>query len=142
MQRAQATVLNTLTESRQFDKIKISQKVKEDKARTTVHQTTPQQPCRYCGGIYQPKQCPDYGKTCMECSKIGHFQKDCCSGRNGVVNKMEQEVSQEYTEDDIEMLSINLVCMNKNQSMLTAKLEMCVCSNNMMILYKINTGND
>ena len=30
-QRAQATVLNTLTESRQCDKIKISQKVKDDK---------------------------------------------------------------------------------------------------------------
>ena len=39
-QRAQASVLNTLTESRQFDKIKISKKVKEDKARTPVHQTT------------------------------------------------------------------------------------------------------
>ena len=35
MQRAQAAVLNTLTESRQFDKIKISKKVKEDKARTS-----------------------------------------------------------------------------------------------------------
>ena len=43
VQRAQTAVLNTLTESRQFEKIKISKKVKEDKARTPVHQTTPQQ---------------------------------------------------------------------------------------------------
>ena len=40
-QRAQAAVLNTLTESRQFDQIKLFKKVKEDKARTPVHWTTP-----------------------------------------------------------------------------------------------------
>ena len=33
MQRTQAAVLNTLTESRQFDKIKISKKSKDDQAR-------------------------------------------------------------------------------------------------------------
>ena len=55
---------------------------------------------------------------------------------------MEQEVSQEYTEDDIETVSINSVCLNKNQLMLTAKLEMCVGRNNMIIPYKIDTGSD
>ena len=39
-QRAQAAVLNMVTESKQFDKIKISKKVKEDKTRTPVHWTT------------------------------------------------------------------------------------------------------
>ena len=51
---------------------------------------------------------------CFECSKIGHFQKVCHSRRSRVVNEMEQEVSQEYKEDDIELVSINSVCMNKN----------------------------
>ena len=49
-QRAQATALNMLTESRQYDKIKISQKVKDDKTRTLVHLATLLQVCRYCGG--------------------------------------------------------------------------------------------
>ena len=40
-QRSQAAVLNMLTKTRQFDKIKISKRVKEDKARTLVHQATP-----------------------------------------------------------------------------------------------------
>ena len=40
VQRAQAAVLNTLTESRQFDKIKISMKGKGDKPRAPVNQTT------------------------------------------------------------------------------------------------------
>ena len=101
VQKAQAAVLNTLTESRQFDKIKISKKVKEDKARTPVHLTTPQQPCRYCGEIHQTRQFSAYGKMCMECNKIGHFQK-VCSSRSRLAKKMEQEVSQGYTEDDIE----------------------------------------
>ena len=40
VQRAQAAVLNTLTESRQFDKVKISKKTRDDKARAPVNQTT------------------------------------------------------------------------------------------------------
>ena len=38
-QRAHAVVLNTLTESRQFDKVKIYKKTKDDIARTPVSQT-------------------------------------------------------------------------------------------------------
>ena len=37
--RAQAAVLNTLIESKQFDKIKISKKAKNDKSRAPVHQS-------------------------------------------------------------------------------------------------------
>ena len=59
-----------------------------------------------------------------------------------MVNEMEQEVSQEYKENDTEMVSINSVCMNKNLMMLTAKLDMYTGNNNMIILYKIDIGND
>ena len=40
VQRAQAGVLNTMIKSKQFDKIKISKKAKDDKARHPVNQTT------------------------------------------------------------------------------------------------------
>ena len=40
VQRAQAAVLNTLTEFRQFNKIKIAKKTKDDKARAPVNWTT------------------------------------------------------------------------------------------------------
>ena len=109
MQRAQVVILNTLTESKQFDKIKISKKPKDDKARAPAKWTTQWQPCRYCGGTHQPMQFPVYGKTCTECGKVGHFRKVCCSRRSRVVNEMEQEVSEEYREDEIEMVSINSV---------------------------------
>ena len=82
-QRAKAAVLNTLTKSRQFDKIKLFKEVKEDKARTPVHQTTPQQPCRYCGAIHQPRHCPAYGKMCTECSKLDTSRRSATVGRTG-----------------------------------------------------------
>ena len=53
---------------------------------------------------------------------------------------MEQEVSQEYTEDNLETVSINQVCLHKNQLMVSTKLEMCVGNSNMVILYQIDTG--
>ena len=74
VQRAQVAVLSTITESRQYDKIKLSRKVRKSKTKTPMQQnSTSQQPCRYCGRIHLPRQCPAYGKTCMECNKIGHF---------------------------------------------------------------------
>ena len=75
-QRAQAAVLNTLTESKHFDKIKISKKTKDDKARAPVNWTTVILWGEY---IHQLRQCPAYGKMCAECSKVGHFRKVCHS---------------------------------------------------------------
>ena len=45
---------------------------------------------------------------------MGHFRKVCHSRRSRVVNEVEQEASQEYRGDAIEMVSINSVYMNKN----------------------------
>ena len=80
-QRAQAAVLNTLTESKQFHKIKVSDKTKDNKARAPVNWATQWQPCRYCGRIHQLRQCPAYGKMHVECSKVGDFRKVCHSRR-------------------------------------------------------------
>ena len=52
---------------------------------------------------------------------------------------MEQEGTQEYTEDDLEMVSINSVYFNQSHSMLTSKLKMSIDNNNMVIAYKIDT---
>ena len=106
-----------------------------------MNQTTQQQPCIYCGGIHQLRQCPAYGKTCPECGKVGHFKKVCNNKRNRVVNEMEQEMSQEYSEGKIEMVNINPVYMNKNQLMLTAKLDTHTGNNKITIPYTIDTGS-
>ena len=59
-----------------------------------------------------------------------------------MVNDIEQAVSQQYIEDEIEMVSINSLYMNKNQSMLTAKLETHTGNNKIMIPYKMDTVSD
>ena len=54
VQRAQTAVLNMLTESRQFDKVKISKKKKKKKdiTRAPGSWTMQWQPCTFCGGIH------------------------------------------------------------------------------------------
>ena len=74
MQRAQAVVLDSFTESKQFDKIKVSDKARHNKTRGPVKWATQQGPCRYCGGVHQLRQCPTYVKMCAECGKVGHFR--------------------------------------------------------------------
>ena len=49
---------------------------------------------------------------------------------------------QEYIEDEIEMVSINSVYMNKKWLMLTVKLETHAGDNKITIPYKIDTGSD
>ena len=138
-QRAQVAVLDSLTESKQFDKIKVSDKARDNKARAPVNWATQQQLCSYSGGVHQLRQCAERH---VKCRKVGHFRKFCHSRRSRVVNDMEQEVSQEYREDEIETVSINSVYMSKNWSMLTAKLDMCAGDNKITIPYKIDTGRD
>ena len=64
VQRVQAAVLDMLTGLRQFNKVQISKKPKEDNARAPVGQILQQQPCQYCGGLHVLRQCLVYGKTC------------------------------------------------------------------------------
>ena len=79
---------------------------------------------------------------CTECNKIGHFHKVCQSKKSRVVNEMEQEVTQEHTEDDLDTVIINSLCFNKSQSMLTTKLKTSIDNNSIVILYKTDTGSD
>ena len=113
VQRAQAAVLNSLTEAKQFDKIKVSDKIKDNKARASVNQATQWQPCRYCGGVHQPRQCPAYERCVQSVERWGTSGRSATVEWSRMVNDMEQEASQEYREDEIEMVSINFVYMNK-----------------------------
>ena len=89
-----------------------------------------------------PRQCPAYGKICMGCRKTGHFRKVCPSKRDCVVHELEVEMAQKTFKAEIETVSINLVCLNKNWSLITAYLETQVGKNSIEIPYKIDTGSE
>ena len=73
-QRVQAAILNDITETCQFDKVKITQQTKDGQDRI-MHKTVNRKPCRYCSGIHVPQQCPAFVKMCGGCRKTGHYKR-------------------------------------------------------------------
>ena len=109
-QRAQAAVLNDLTEIKAFDKIKKSKTTWGREAQVATHQRWP---CRYCRQSHAPRQCPVYGKMCAAFGKTWHFRKVCRSKRNCAVHEVEMDMETESQEEDTEIVSINSVYINK-----------------------------
>ena len=72
---------------------------------------------------------------------MGHFKKVCHNKRSRTINKIELEMSQEYSKGTIEMVSIDSVCINKNQSLLTVELKTHAGNNKIIVPYKIDTGS-
>ena len=66
----------------------------------------------------------------------------CHSRRDWVVNELEIEVSQEYSEGELETVSTNSVHLNKNWSLLMVELEMQAGANNIVIPYKKDMGSE
>ena len=70
-QRAQSAIMNSLTEAKEFNEVKIPKNTYKDSLRRSATQTTmpTDQTCRYCGSSHPLRQCPAYGKKSTECSK-------------------------------------------------------------------------
>ena len=123
-QRAQAAVMNSITESKAFVKIKVSRLMFKDSPKTPAPSSIPLwQLCRYCGRSHLHRQCLAYGKTCTECNKIGHFKRVCRSKKTRAVHVVEPETIQDSACEEVEMVSINSVQFNINHSVLTANLK-------------------
>ena len=105
-QRAQVAILNDITETCQFDKVKIAPQTKGRQDRI-MHKNTNRKPCRYCSGIHVPLQCPAYGKMCARCRKMGHYKDVYRSRKEHVVHEVEVKVVQESQEEQIEIVSID-----------------------------------
>ena len=113
-QRAQAAILNDITEVQIFDRVKLVQKPKGRREAETTRHTYHRHPCKYCGGNHTSRQCPAHRKVCTSCGKISHFQKVCMSKRNCTVHDVEIKVVPEPNEEDIETVSINSIYLNRN----------------------------
>ena len=58
------------------------------------------------------------------------------------MNDLEQETAKDSAEDySIDLVNINSIHFNKNCSILTANLKTSVGLNNVMVPYKVDTGN-
>ena len=141
-QRAQAAILNNITEVQKFDKVKLLEKPKGRQEAETTRCAYQRHPCKYCGEGHVPRQCPAYGKTCTRCRKIGHCQKVCMSKRNHAFHEVEVEVALEPSEEEIKTVSINSIYLNRNQSLITAHIKNTGWQTATEIQYKIDTGSE
>ena len=109
VQRAQSAIMNSLTEVKEFDKLKVVKNTYKDSPRRPTKTKMPEkQTYRYCGSSHPLRQCLAYGKRCMECSKNVHFRVVCRSMRTRAVNKVEQEAAQDSAEENsMDLVNIN-----------------------------------
>ena len=142
VQKAQAAILNDIAKLHQLDKINMASKTKGGQARQAPNATLNRWPCKYCGGIQVPQQCPVYGKMCARCRKTDHYKKVCRSKRDHAVHELQVKMVQDSQDEEIDTISINSIYLNKNQSLITVHLEMQVGKNTVEILYKIDTGSE
>ena len=142
VQRAQAAILNDITESHQFNKIKMAQKPKDIQMKQTMSMKGQQHPCRYCSGIHAPRQCPAIWKDMCQMKDMGHFRKVCQSRRDQAVHELEVKGVQEVHKGEIETVSVDSVHLNKNRSLITANSEMQTGENVIEIPYKSDTGSE
>ena len=73
---------------------------------------------------------------------MGHFRKVCRSKRNHAVYEVEIDMEPESQGEDIEIVSINSLYINRKWSSIMVKLEMQAGKTALEIPYKIDTGNE
>ena len=73
---------------------------------------------------------------------MGHYKKVCRSRKEYAVHKIDVKVVQESQDKQIEILSIDSVCLNRNQSVITAYLDTFTGKNKGEIQYKIDMGSE
>ena len=103
--------MNSLTETKEFDKLKIMKTAyKDSPRRLSTHIKHLQN--RWIQLL--PRQCTAYGKKCTDCSKINHFREVCRSRRARAMNDVEQETVQVSTEESsIDSENINSIHFKK-----------------------------
>ena len=125
-QRAQSAIMNSLTDTRGVDKLKImTETQKYSQRRPSTHIKMPaKQMCSHCGSSHPLRQCPAYEKKCTDCGKIGHFRGECRSKRTRAVNEVEHEAAQgSIQESTIDLVNKNSNNFSKNHLVITANLQ-------------------
>ena len=143
--RAQSAIMDSLTKTKEFDKVKIAKG--ELRYNGTNVQTCAKTPakkrCSYCSSSHTPCQYLIYEKKCADCGKINHFRKVCSSKRTTTVHNIEQEPDHCNIEKDyINMVNINLIIFNSELLAITANLKTPLSQVSIIIPYRVETGSD
>ena len=144
-QRVQSAIMDSLTKTKEFDQIRIAKGGFRYNGRNV--QTCAKAPAKksysYCCSSHHTRQCPAYGKKCMDCGKMNHFREVCRSRRSTAIHNIEQVPDQcKVQKDHIDMVNINSVIFNKKQLAITANLKTSSNQNSVVISYKADTGSD
>ena len=79
VQRVQAAVMSSITETKEFDRIKVSKRYHKDAPKKTTQARVPmRQPCGYHGSRHPQDNGHHIGKR-AGCHKTGHFKAVCKS---------------------------------------------------------------
>ena len=139
-QRAQAVVMSTITETKEFDKIYVARHTakttQEDQQNPVCHQD------RHAGSAAAhtlPDSGQPMGRSAWGVARWATSKKYAEAREPRVLNEIELETIQGNTEEDIKLVSINSVQFNKNLCVLPAKLKTSVGQNIIIALYKIDT---
>ena len=73
---------------------------------------------------------------------MGHYKKVCRSRKEHMVHEIDVKVVQKSQDKQIEIVSIDSVCLNRNQSVITAYLDTFAGKNKVEIPYKIDMGSE
>ena len=113
-----------------FDKVKKETEPKNTWGREVQGATHQRWPCRYCGGSPHTKTMPSLWKNmCSMQARWGTSGRCAGAKENHVVHEAEIDMEPESQEEDIEIVSINSLYINRKWSSITAKLEIQVGQN-------------
>ena len=123
VQRAQSEIIDSLSETKDFDRIKTVRSEHRQMVRKlcTPAKMPVKQNCSYCGSTHPCRQNPAYGKKCAVYSKMNHFREVFRSKRGRLVHHVEQEPNL-YQEDEVRIgiMNINSISFKSKHSIITA----------------------
>ena len=140
-QRAQASVLNDITETKAFDKVNKERGSKYLGKRSTCCNTT-KMAMQILWGKSCTKAMPGIWENVCSMQQDKHFRKVCRSKRNHTVHEVEIDMEPESQGEDTEVVSINSLYINRKRLLIMAKLEMQVGKTALEIPYKIDMGSE
>ena len=143
-QAAQSAIKDSLSKTKEFDKVKIAKGVLRYNGRNVqTHAKAPtKKSCSCHSSNHLPRKCLVYRKKCVDCSKINHFREVGRSRTNITVHNTEQEPDQHNEkEDHIDTVNINSIIFNSKQSTITANLETSSSQLGIIIPYKVDTDS-